>query len=253
MEKKGQEIIRGKMLSKYYGDGEALVKSVDHVDLSIRQGEITAIVGKSGSGKTTLLHMLGGLEPPTEGKVFVDGHSLYQMKDAKRTRFRRERIGFIFQKFQLIPDMTIRQNLHFPLDVAGKPLDEAYERELIAMLDLEDRMGFYPHQLSGGGQQRAAIARALLMKPDLILADEPTGNIDETAGQELLQFIKHSNERFGQTFVIVTHDMTVADMAHRIITLKDGKICSDTEKPAMDDKRQDREEEGQDREGGVRI
>ncbi len=222
-----QEIIRARGLSKYYGDGEALVKSVDKVDLVIERGGITAIVGKSGSGKTTLLHMLGGLEMPTEGKVLVEGHSLYDMREAKRTRFRRTRIGCIFQQFQLIPDMTIRQNLRFPLDVAGRPLDTGLYEELIGLLDLEDRLGFYPCQLSGGGKQRAAIARALLMKPDIILADEPTGNIDETAGQELLSFIRRSNERYGQTFVIVTHDRTAAGIAHRRLRLADGRIVED--------------------------
>ncbi|WP_249302463.1 ABC transporter ATP-binding protein [Qiania dongpingensis] len=227
-ESMGSEIIRTEGLSKYYGDGEALVKSVDQVNLSIWKGEITAIVGKSGSGKTTLLHMMGGLEPPTKGRVLLDGSPLYEMNDSRRTKFRRERIGFIFQKFQLIPDMTIRQNLQFPLDVAGKKKDKAFEEELISMLDLEDRLGFYPHQLSGGGQQRAAIARALLLKPDLILADEPTGNIDEAAGQELLKFILRSNEKYGQTFVIVTHDMAAAGMAHRIVRLKDGMVQPDS-------------------------
>lgn len=219
-----KEVIRAERLSKYYGDGEALVKSVDHVDFSINKGEITAIVGKSGSGKTTLLHMLGGLETPTQGKVLVDGVSLYDLRDSRRTKFRREKIGFIFQKFQLVPEMTIRQNIRFPLDVAGKTLDLQLEEELAELLDLKDRMGFYPHQLSGGGQQRAAIARALLMRPEIILADEPTGNIGEAAGRELLDFIRRSNERYNQTFVIVTHDMSAAALAHRMIHLRDGRI-----------------------------
>ncbi|RZT00538.1 ABC transporter ATP-binding protein [Cuneatibacter caecimuris] len=219
-----KEVIRAERLSKYYGDGEALVKSVDHVDFSINKGEITAIVGKSGSGKTTLLHMLGGLETPTQGKVLVDGVSLYDLRDSRRTKFRREKIGFIFQKFQLVPEMTIRQNIRFPLDVAGKTLDLQLEEELAELLDLKDRMGFYPHQLSGGGQQRAAIARALLMRPEIILADEPTGNIGEAAGRELLDFIRRSNERYKQTFVIVTHDMSAAASAHRMIHLRDGRI-----------------------------
>ena len=214
-----KEVIRAERLSKYYGDGEALVKSVDHVDFSINKGEITAIVGKSGSGKTTLLHMLGGLETPTQGKVLVD-----DLRDSRRTKFRREKIGFIFQKFQLVPEMTIRQNIRFPLDVAGKTLDLQLEEELAELLDLKDRMGFYPHQLSGGGQQRAAIARALLMRPEIILADEPTGNIGEAAGRELLDFIRRSNERYNQTFVIVTHDMSAAASAHRMIHLRDGRI-----------------------------
>ena len=237
MKTAGEVIIRAEKLSKYYGDGEALVKSVDQVDLSLRRGEITAIVGKSGSGKTTLLHMLGGLELPTAGRVILEGHSLYEMKDSARTRFRRARVGFIFQKFQLIPDMTVRQNLHFPLHVARREPDPDYERELTAMLDLDDRLGFYPHQLSGGGRQRAAIARALLMKPDLILADEATGKIDGPAGPKHLHTTARANRQYGQTFVIVTHDGTVASTAHRIIRLKDGRIHSDTADGAAGEER----------------
>lgn len=217
-------IIQAEGISKYYGEGEALVKSVDQVTLSIPAHQITAIVGKSGSGKTTLLHMLGGLEPPDTGTVRVLGQSLYQMPDSRRTKFRREHISFIFQKFQLIPELTVRQNIRLPLVVAGKQVDPVLEEELLALLDLKDRVNFYPRQLSGGGQQRTAIARALLVKPDLVLADEPTGNIDQEAGAALLDFIRESHRRYGQTFVVVTHDPEVAALAHRRIAIRDGRV-----------------------------
>ena len=222
-------IIQAEGISKHYGEGEALVKSVDQVSLSIQAHRITAIVGKSGSGKTTLLHMLGGLEPPDAGMVRVLGRSLYELPDSRRTKFRREHIGFIFQKFQLIPELTVRQNIRLPLETAGKKVDRELEAELLALLDLEDRVNFYPHQLSGGGQQRTAIARALLVKPELVLADEPTGNIDQEAGAALLDFIRESHRRFGQTFVVVTHDPEVAAMAHRKISIRDGRISEETE------------------------
>ncbi len=222
-------IVEAEGISKYYGEGEALVKSVDQVSLSIQAHRITAIVGKSGSGKTTLLHMLGGLEPPDAGTVRVLGRSLYELPDSRRTKFRREHIGFIFQKFQLIPELTVRQNIRLPLETAGKKVDRELEAELLALLDLEDRVNFYPHQLSGGGQQRTAIARALLVKPELVLADEPTGNIDQEAGAALLDFIRESHRRFGQTFVVVTHDPEVAAMAHRKIWIRDGRISQETE------------------------
>ena len=220
-------IIEAEGISKHYGEGEALVKSVDQVSLSIQAHRITAIVGKSGSGKTTLLHILGGLEPPDAGTVRVLGRSLYELPDSRRTRFRREHIGFIFQKFQLIPELTVRQNIRLPLEVAGKKVDRELEAELLSLLDLEDRVDFYPHQLSGGGQQRTAIARALLVKPELVLADEPTGNIDQEAGAALLEFIRESHRRFGQTFVVVTHDPEVAAMAHRRILIRDGRVSEE--------------------------
>ncbi|AKN30191.1 ABC transporter ATP-binding protein [Clostridium carboxidivorans P7] len=218
------EILKTSELKKYYGKDESLVKALDNVNLDINEGEFTAIVGTSGSGKSTLLHLLGGLDRPTDGKVFIDGKDIYSMKDDKLAVFRRRKIGFVFQSFNLIPVLNVWENVVFPIGLDGKEVDEAYIKELMDTLGIYDKKDMLTNALSGGQQQRVAIARALSTKPSIILADEPTGNLDSKTGQEVINLIKLSVKKYHQTLVMITHNDKVAQMADRVIRIEDGKI-----------------------------
>lgn len=218
------EILKTSELKKYYGKDENLVKALDNVNLNINEGEFTAIVGTSGSGKSTLLHLLGGLDRPTDGKVFIDGKDIYSMKDDKLAVFRRRKIGFVFQSFNLIPVLNVWENVVFPIGLDGKEVDEAYIKELMETLGIYDKKDMLTNALSGGQQQRVAIARALSTKPSIILADEPTGNLDSKTGQEVINLIKLSVKKYHQTLVMITHNDKVAQMADRVIRIEDGKI-----------------------------
>jgi len=218
-------ILKTEELKKYYDMGEVLVKALDGIDLSVQRGEFVAIVGSSGSGKSTLLHMLGGLDIPTSGRVTVDGEDLSQMGKDELTIFRRRKIGFVFQSYNLLPLMNVWQNIILPVRLDGIDPDEKYLNEILSILGMDQKKYAMPNQLSGGQQQRVALARALAAKPAIILADEPTGNLDSRTSQDVLGLIKTSGERFGQTIVMITHDDEVAQMAGRIIRLEDGKIC----------------------------
>ena len=215
-------------LKKYYGAGDTQVKALDGVDLSIKQGEFVAIVGTSGSGKSTLLHMLGGLDRPTSGTVTVDGRDIFALKDEALTIFRRRKIGFVFQSYNLVPVLSVWENIVLPVELDGAKVDEAYVREVIATLGLEKKLTNLPNQLSGGQQQRVAIARALATKPAILLADEPTGNLDGRSGGEVLELLHLSRRRFGQTLVLVTHDLRIAEGADRVLTLEDGLVAADS-------------------------
>lgn len=216
-------------LKKYYGSGENMVKALDGVNLKINQGEFTAIVGTSGSGKSTLLHMLGGLDRPTSGSVSVDGSQLYTMKDEALTIFRRRKIGFVFQNYNLVPVLNVYENIVLPVQLDGESLDEKYIDEIVTTLGLETKLNNLPNNLSGGQQQRAAIARALAAKPAIILADEPTGNLDSRTSLDVMGLIKVTSERFKQTIVMITHNEEIAQMADRIIRIEDGRIVADKE------------------------
>lgn len=220
-------ILQTEALCKYYGSGDNLVKAVDHIDLQIRQGEFVSIVGKSGSGKSTLLHMLGGLDNPTSGKVFIDGENIASFKEEKLSKIRRRKIGFIFQAYNLIPALNVWENIVLPLGLDNKPLDEAFIEDIIATLGLTEKKRSLPNTLSGGQQQRCAIARAIAVKPSLILADEPTGNLDTKTGDEVMALLKTSAKKYGQTLVVITHNEEIAQMADRTIMLADGRILSD--------------------------
>ena len=221
-------ILETKKLQKNYGSGDTLVKALDQVDLQIQNGEFVAIVGTSGSGKSTLLHMLGGLDRPTEGKVFVDGKDIFSLKDEELTIFRRRKIGFVFQQYNLIPTMNVYENIVLPIGLDGNTPDEDYVDEIIKTLGLVNKLENLSNNLSGGQQQRVAIARALSSKPAIILADEPTGNLDSKTSQDVLGLLKISSERFKQTIVMITHDEQIAQMADRIIRIEDGKIVGDS-------------------------
>ncbi len=220
-------ILQTETLCKYYGSGDNLVKAVDHINLQIRQGEFVSIVGKSGSGKSTLLHMLGALDNPTSGKVFLDGENIASLKADALSTIRRRKIGFIFQSFNLIPALNIWENIVLPLGLDGKPLDEAFIEDIIATLGLAEKKRSLPNTLSGGQQQRCAIARAIAAKPSIILADEPTGNLDTKTGDEVMALLKTSAKKYGQTLVVITHNEEIAQMADRTIMLADGRIVSD--------------------------
>lgn len=211
-------------LKKYYDMGEVLVKALDGVNLQVEKGEFLAVVGTSGSGKSTLLHMLGGLDIPTFGTVIVDGEDISQMKKDELTIFRRRKIGFVFQNYNLLPLMNVYQNITLPIRLDGIVPDKQYVEEIITILGLQEKKYAMPNQLSGGQQQRVALARALAAKPAIILADEPTGNLDSSTSQDVLGLMKTSGERFGQTIVMITHNDEIAQMAGRIIRLEDGKI-----------------------------
>ena len=218
------EIVTVRRLKKYFGKGEAQVKALDGIDLSIEKGRFTAIIGASGSGKTTLLNMIGGLDTPDEGEVIVDGVNLSGLKERELAVFRRGKVGFVYQNFNLVPTLTVKENILFPLSLAGSTPDRRFFGEVVGQLFLEDRLNAYPHQLSGGGQQRVAIARALLGKPAILLADEPTGNLDVKSGQNVLGLLKMSVETYRQTLIMITHNLEIAQMADRVLRMEDGRL-----------------------------
>lgn len=217
-------ILKTKDLCKFYGSGENLVKAVDHVNLEIGQGEFVTIVGKSGSGKSTLLHLLGALEYPTSGEILVDGKNIAGLSEAQLAVLRRRRIGFVFQTFNLIPSLNVWENIVLPLGLDGKKADEPFVRDILKTLDMESKINSLPNTLSGGQQQRTAIARAIAAKPSVILADEPTGNLDTRTGDEVISLLKLSAKKYGQTLVVITHNEDIAQMADRTVMLEDGRI-----------------------------
>ena len=219
-------ILQTEGLKKYYGTGNTLVKALDGVDLAVEQGEFVAIVGTSGSGKSTLLHMLGGLDRPTAGKVTVDGKDIFALKDEELTIFRRRKIGFVFQSYNLVPVLSVWENIVLPIQLDGRAVDEAFVREVVATLGLEKKLQNLPSQLSGGQQQRVAIARALATKPAILLADEPTGNLDSKTSQDVLGLMKVTSQKFGQTMVMITHNEEIAQLAGRIVRIEDGRIVT---------------------------
>lgn len=219
------KVLVTKDLKKYYGTGALQVKALDGVSICVERGEFLAIVGTSGSGKSTLLHMLGGLDNPTAGKVLVDGQDISRMGKDALTIFRRRKIGFVFQNYNLLPLMNAYENIILPVKLDGISPDRAYIEKIITALGLQEKKYAMPDQLSGGQQQRIALARALAAKPAIILADEPTGNLDSQTSQDVLGLIKTTGRQFGQTIVMITHNIEIAQMADRILRLEDGKIC----------------------------
>ena len=219
-------ILQTKALKKYYGIGDTQVKALDGVDLEIEQGEFVAIVGTSGSGKSTLLHMLGGLDRPTGGTVTVDGKDIFSLKDEALTIFRRRKIGFVFQNYNLVPVLNVYENIVLPIQLDGGKPDPAYVDSIVETLGLQSKLQNLPNNLSGGQQQRVAIARALAAKPAIILADEPTGNLDSRTSQDVMSLLKVTSEKFSQTIVMITHNEEIAQMADRIIRIEDGRIVS---------------------------
>lgn len=218
------DIITVHNLKKYYGSGARQVKALDGIDLNIKQGEFTAITGASGSGKTTLLNMMGGLDVPTEGEVIVDGVSLAGLREEQLAVFRRKKVGFIFQNYNLVPTLTVEENIRFPLDLDGSAPDTGYLDEIVELLGLQDKMDAYPEALSGGQQQRAAIARALAAKPAILLADEPTGNLDSQNSQNVAGLLKMTTKLFHRTLVMITHNPELALLADRVVKMRDGRI-----------------------------
>lgn len=219
-------ILQTSGLTKIYGTGENRVHALAGVDLSIEKGEFIAIVGTSGSGKSTLLHMLGGLDRPTSGQVFVDGQDIFALKDEALTIFRRRKIGFVFQSFNLVPVLNVYENIVLPIQLDGGKVDEDYIEDITRVLGIENRLDALPNQLSGGQQQRVAIARSLAAAPAIILADEPTGNLDSKTSQDVLSLLKVTSRKFSQTIVMITHNEEIAQMADRIIRIEDGRIVS---------------------------
>lgn len=219
-------ILETKNLCKFYGSGENLVKAVDHVNLQIMQGEYAAIVGKSGSGKSTLLHLLGGLENPTSGEIWIDGQNIESFPEEELSALRRRKIGFIFQAFNLIPSLNVWENIVLPIGLDDRKADENFVRDILRTLNMEQKAHALPSTLSGGQQQRCAIARAIAAKPSIILADEPTGNLDTKNSDEVISLLKLSAKKYGQTLVVITHNEDIAQMADRTIVLEDGRICS---------------------------
>ena len=221
------EILRVEDLCKNYGKGETLVRAIDHVSFSVNKGEFVAIVGASGSGKSTLLHILGGVDRPTSGKVYVDGEDVYRLNENALAIFRRRQVGLIYQFYNLIPVLNVEENMTLPILLDRKKVDQTYLNELIETLNLKDRVNHLPNELSGGQQQRVSIGRALMNRPTLLLADEPTGNLDSKAGKEIIELLKLSNKKYHQTIIMITHDHNLALHADRIITIDDGKIVND--------------------------
>ena len=224
LEETRMTILKTTELKKYYGSGEMAVHALDGVNLSVENGEFVAVVGTSGSGKSTLLHMLGGLDRPTGGAVFVDGKEIFSLKDEELTIFRRRKIGFVFQNYNLVPVLNVYENIVLPIQLDGNGPDENYVAQIIQTLGMESKLLNLPNNLSGGEQQRVAIARALASKPAIVLADEPTGNLDSRTSQDVLGLLKVTGEKFRQTIVMITHNEELAQLADRIIHIEDGKI-----------------------------
>lgn len=221
------EILRVENLTKIYGKNETRVVALDNVNFSVEKGEFVAIVGASGSGKSTLLHLIGGVDRPTHGKVYIDNKDIYQMNDDKLAIFRRRQIGLIYQFYNLIPILNTEENITLPLDLDNRKVDKNELNNLIKLLGLEKRKKHLPNQLSGGEQQRCSIGRALITKPSIILADEPTGNLDTKASDEIVELLRKSNKEYKQTIIMITHNMEIAKCADRIIKIEDGKIVSE--------------------------
>ncbi len=220
------KILKTEDLKKYYGNKENEVHALNGVNFYVEEGEFVSIVGTSGSGKSTLLHMLGGLDRPTSGKVFVDGKDILSLKDEALTIFRRRKIGFVFQSYNLVPVLNVYENIVLPIELDGNKVDKAYVNELIEILGIGEKLQNLPGQLSGGQQQRVAIARALAAKPAIVLADEPTGNLDSRTSQDVLGLLKVTGEKFGQTIVMITHNPDLAQLADRIVRIEDGMILN---------------------------
>ena len=217
-------ILETRDLVKYYGSGDNLVKAIDHTDIRVEPGEFAAVVGRSGSGKSTLLHMLGGLDRPDSGKVLVEGRDIFRLKDDRLAVFRRRKIGFVFQSYNLVPSLNVWENIVLPIGLDGRKVDREYVMDIVRKIGMSDRLHALPGILSGGQQQRVAIARALASRPAIILADEPTGNLDSRTEIEVVSLLKHCVTEYGQTLVMITHDETIAQMADRMIVIEDGKV-----------------------------
>ncbi len=220
-------ILETKGLKKQYGTGENAVHALAGVDLTVENGEFVAVVGTSGSGKSTLLHMLGGLDRPSSGNVYVDGKDIFSLKEEELTIFRRRKIGFVFQSYNLVPVLSVYENIVLPLQLDGKHVDETFLAQIVESLGIKEKLNMLPAQLSGGQQQRVAIARALAAKPAIILADEPTGNLDSRTSQDVIGLIKTTSNKFSQTIVMITHNEEIAQLADRIIRIEDGRIVTE--------------------------
>lgn len=221
------EILRAENLTKIYGTGENQVVALDHVSFSVNKGEFLAIIGPSGSGKSTLLHILGGVDTPTSGKVYMEGTDVYAQKEEQLAIFRRRQVGLIYQFYNLIPVLNVVENMTLPVRMDGRPVNKEHLNELLEILSLKGRENHLPNQLSGGQQQRVSIGRALMNAPAVVLADEPTGNLDSKNSQEIVELLKYSNQKFNQTLIVITHDENIALQADRIIAIEDGKITRD--------------------------
>ena len=221
------EIVRTENLSKTYGSGENLVKAIDDVNLKIEKGEFIAIVGPSGSGKSTLLHLLGGVDNPSSGKIFIDGNDISKYTSKELALFRRRKVGLIYQFYNLIPNLTVRHNIELPLKLDKRKINDEVLLDIVRKLGIENKLDSFPSELSGGQQQRVAIARSLIYSPSLVLADEPTGNLDRENSREIIEILKYFNRTLKQTIIVITHDESIALEAERVITIVDGKVVGD--------------------------
>ena len=221
------EILKVENLTKTYKNGNNIINAVDNVSFSVNKGDFIAIIGASGSGKSTLLHLIGGVDRPTSGKVFIDGKDIYDLDNNKLAIFRRRQVGIVYQFYNLIPILNVVENITLPCDLDNKKVDPKKLDELLETLDLNDRKNHLPNELSGGQQQRVSIGRAMINSPAILLADEPTGNLDSKASDEIVTLLKKANQKYKQTIILITHDLEIASMADRIITLEDGKIVKD--------------------------
>ena len=219
-------ILETEDLVKYYGEGENQVRAIDHTSMQVQHGEFVAVVGRSGSGKSTLLHMLGGLDRPDSGKVYIEGRDIFDLKDEQLAVFRRRKIGFIFQDYNLMPALNVWENIVLPIGLDGKKVKKDFVLDIVKSIGMEERLHAMPNQLSGGQKQRVAIARALAARPAIILADEPTGNLDSHTEMDVISILKNCVSKYGQTLVMITHDETIAQMADRVIVIADGKVVS---------------------------